>query len=326
MPIGKRINYWRRLVGAYLLPGRSQLTFWHGRPEVNLEAEPGRLGQCYMKFEGKADYPGPYDTAGIPQLDYHGSVGVQYNPIAVAQYGLGNYNLYSRNADPARKQKFLLAADWLVDNLEVTPAGSHVWNHHFDWEYRDLLRDPWYSALAQGQGMSLLVRAHAETGDQRYAAAAAEVFETFCVSVDNGGVVYADEADGTWFEETIVDPPTHILNGFMWAAWGVYDYSLHTGDDRAGKLWQDAVDTLLTNLELFDTGYWSLYEQSGKRMSMLASGFYHSLHIVQLRVMHLLTGETAFLERAERWRGYSGSLVKRWRAFAHKAIFKVLYY
>ncbi len=155
---------------------------------------------------------------------------------------------------------------------------------------------------------------------------AAKTFETFCVSVDDGGVVYSDEAGGTWFEETIVDPPTHILNGFMWAAWGVYDYSLHTGDDRAGKLWQDAVDTLLTNLELFDTGYWSLYEQSGKRMSMLASGFYHSLHIVQLRVMHLLTGETAFLERAERWAGYSGSLVKRWRAFAHKAIFKVLYY
>ncbi len=172
MPIGKRINYWRRLVGAYLLPGRSQLTFWHGRPEVNLEAEPGRLGQCYMKFEGKADYPGPYDTAGIPQLDYHGSVGVQYNPIAVAQYGLGNYNLYLRSADPTRKQKFLTAADWLVDNLEVTPAGTHVWNHHFDWEYRDLLLDPWYSALAQGQGMSLLVRAHAETGDQRYATTA----------------------------------------------------------------------------------------------------------------------------------------------------------
>ena len=112
----------------------------------------------------------------------------------------------------------------------------------------------------------------------------------------------------------------------MWAAWGVYDYSLHTGDDRAEKLWDAAVDTLIANLELFDTGYWSLYEQSGKRMRMLTSSFYHSLHIVQLRVMHILTGETEFLERAERWAGYSCSTVSKRRAFAHKAIFKLLYY
>ncbi len=155
---------------------------------------------------------------------------------------------------------------------------------------------------------------------------AAKTFETFCVSVDDGGVVYSDEAGGTWFEETIVDFPAHILNGFMWAAWGVYDYSLHTGDDRAGNLWQDPVDTLLINLELFDTRYWSLYEQSGKRMNMLTSGFYHSLHIIQLRVMYQLSGKAPFLERAERWGGYSDNAINRRRAQAHKAIFKILYY
>jgi hypothetical protein len=42
--------------------------------------------------------------------------------------------------------------------------------------------------------------------------------------------------------------------------------------------------------------------------------------------MHILTGETAFLERAERWAGYSGSTVNKRRAFALKAIFKLLYY
>ena len=31
---------------------------------------------------------------GIPLLNYHGIIGKQYNPIAIAQYGLGNLNFY----------------------------------------------------------------------------------------------------------------------------------------------------------------------------------------------------------------------------------------
>jgi hypothetical protein len=326
MSASSRLHYWNRLIGAYVLPGRSQLTFWHGIPELNPDSTAESLGAYYMLFAAKSDYPGPYDEAGIPQLDYHGKVGLQYNPIAITQYGLGNYNLYVRNGDEERKDKFLLTANWLVDNLESTPMGTQVWNHHFDWEYRDLLRAPWYSALAQGQGISLLVRAHAETSDQRFATAAKDAFQTFNLSVSDGGVTFTDESGGTWFEETLVDPPTHILNGFMWAAWGIHDYYLHTGDDQARQLWEEAVETMLANLDRFDTGYWSLYELSGKRMNMLTSGFYHSLHIIQLRVMYQLSGKAPFLERAEKWAGYSGKTINRRRALAHKAIFKILYY
>jgi hypothetical protein len=325
MSVKRRLNYWRRLVGAYLLPGRSQLTFWHGRPEVNLEVEAGSLGQYHQLFAGKADYPGPYDAAGIPRLDYHGKIGEQYNPIAIAQYGLGNYNLYVRTGDADRKEKFLRVASWLLETLETSPAGTRVWNHNFDWEYRDVLWSPWFSALSQGQGLSLLVRAHAESGDERYATAADQVFETFTRGLNDGGVTYVGDG-GTWFEEALIEPTTHILNGHMWAAWGVYDYYIHTKNEEAGKLWQAAVDTTLDNLERFDTGYWSLYDQSGRRMNMLASGFYHSLHIVQLRVMHRLTGESAFSDRADQWERYSGNTINRRRAFLHKAVFKLLYY
>ena len=46
-----------------------------------------------------------------------------------------------------------------------------------------------------------------------------------------GGVTYTDREGYKWFEEAIVEPPTHVLNGFIWATWGVYDYFLHTGDN-----------------------------------------------------------------------------------------------
>jgi hypothetical protein len=320
------LSYYRRIFSAYLLGGKSHLTFWHETPTENPNATPGELGEYYMLFAEKADYGGVHDASGIPQLDYHGDIGPQYNPIAIAQYGLGNYNLWRRTADPERRLKFFLIADWLVSHLECNSHGIAVWNHRFDWEYRDLLRAPWYSALAQGQGISVLVRAYKESGDSRYLDAARQAFASFQRPIAQGGVAFTDECGDLWFEEYIVNPPTHILNGFIWALWGVYDYLLSTRDASAQELFSRGVRTLLHNLERYDLGFWSLYEQSGTRLPMVASQFYHRLHIVQLRIMHRLTAEEAFARVADRWESYTTSRAKRTRALIYKAAFKLCYY
>jgi hypothetical protein len=351
-----RLNYYRRIISAYLLGGKSHLTFWHETPTENPNVVPGELGEYYMLFVEKADYQGAYayDSAGIPQLDYRGKIGLQYNPIAIAQYGLGNYNLFRRTRDPARRKKFFLAADWLCSHLENNAHGLPVWNHHFDWEYRETLKAPWYSALAQGQGISLLVRAHKESGDARYLHAAQSALESFHVPMAGGGVAFTDDGGDLWFEEYIVSPPTHILNGFIWASWGIYDYFLATGDSSARELFSRAVQTMLRNLDRYDLGFWSLYEQSGMPLPMVASPFYHRLHIVQLRVMHRLTGgmtggltgevargvsggpasgmtagvtgKDTFARVADRWENYTRSPANRARALWHKAAFKLRYY
>jgi hypothetical protein len=201
-----------------------------------------------------------------------------------------------------------------------------VWNHQFDWEYRDTLKAPWYSALAQGQGISVLVRAHKESGEGRYIEAAHAAFQSFERQIADGGVAFSDDSGDLWLEEYLVSPPTHILNGFIWALWGVHDYSLATNEGRARDLFFRGVRTLLHNLDRYDLGFWSLYEQSGTRLPMVASSFYHRLHIVQLRVMHRLSGEAKFAEVADRWEGYTRSGFKRTRALAYKAAFKLSYY
>lgn len=295
-------------------------------PQVNENASLEVLGEYYMPFLYKANYPGPFDEQGIPLLNYHGTIGLQYNPIAVAQYALGHYNLFKRTGDKKHFNVFLKQADWLVKNLEVNSNGLYVWNHHFDWEYRDTLKAPWYSALAQGQGISVLVRAHKETEKPAYLDAADKAFVSFQKGLDEGGVTFIDENGYVWFEEAIVHPPTHILNGFIWAAWGMHDYYLYTGDQEAGGLFAEAIRTLEDNLPRYDIGFWSLYEQSGTHMKMLASPFYHHLHIVQLQVMHKLTGKAVFAEYAQRWEAYRRDPIKRMLALAYKALFKLLYY
>lgn len=322
----KSLAYYQRIFGAYLLPGNSQLTFWHEEPAANPKARGDDLGPYYMTFAQKADYAGRYDAYGIPMLDYRGRIRLQYNPIAIAQYGLGNYNRYVDDGSPQRRQKFLNASNWLVSNLEQNSHAVWVWNHHFNWEYRDTLKAPWYSGLAQGQGVSLLVRAHRDTGDSTYLYAARRAFQSLLRSTSEGGVLYTDSRGDLWIEEYLVNPPTHILNGLIWALWGVHDYFLATAEADASDLFHKVVQTLVRNLEAYDAGFWSLYEQSGTRLKMLASPFYHRLHIVQLAVLHQLTGLNIFADYAERWKAYAASPVKRVVALGYKCAFKLCYY
>lgn len=326
MSFAKRLQYYRRVFGAYLLPGKSQLTFWHDEPRVNPNATGSSLGEYYMSFFQKADYAAVHDDAGIPMLDYHGEIGRQYNPIAIAQWGLGNHDLYCRTKSEERKRKLLAASDWLCANLQQNSHGVWVWNHHFDWEYRTPLKAPWYSGLAQGQGISLLARAHQQTGNPVYLETADRAFASFSKFTMEGGVTFKDDRGNLWFEEYIVSPPTHILNGFIWASWGIYDYFLATQNAVARNLFEAAVMTIRNNLERYDLGFWSLYEQSGTRLPMVASPFYHCLHIVQLRVMHMLTGENIFADYAYRWESYTHSFAKRTRALCYKGAFKLCYY
>ena len=279
-----------------------------------------------MTFAEKAAYSGHHDAGGIPMLNYHGDIGLQHNPIAVAQWGLGNYNLLRQTGGHEARRKFLLASEWLCQRLEQNSNGVSVWNHHFDWEYRQTLKAPWYSGLAQGQAISLLVRAHAETEDQKYLDCAAQSFRSFLQPIESGGVVFTDEQGNIWFEEYILPVPTHILNGFIWAAWGVYDYFLATGSAEAVNLFAEAIKTLQANLDRYDLGFWSRYELSGTVLPMIASPFYHRLHVTQLRVMHRITSEEVFARYASRWESYAQSPFKRTRALCYKGAFKLCYY
>ena len=220
----------------------------------------------------------------------------------------------------------LKQADFLCDGLENNASGIPVWNHDFDWEYREVLKAPWYSGLAQGQGISLLIRAHCVTKSERYLETANRAFLSFEKDISEGGVRYEDEDGQIWIEEYITSPPTHILNGFIWASWGLYDRFLLLGDKESRVLFDRAVTTLKSNLSSYDTGYWSLYEQSNTKLKMLASPFYHALHIVQMEIMARLTNENIFRDYADKWADYSRSALKRGRAYFNKAVFKLLYY
>ena len=328
--MSNRILYLLRIFQAYLGGGKSQLSFWHETPMLNEGAFVSGSNQFYMSFRAKAMYQGSFDAVGIPMLDYRGVIGRQYNPIAIAQYGLGCWNLAEQGErkDDYRK-KALLVADWLADHLEVNSGGVPVWMHHFDWEYYKTLKAPWYSGLAQGQGVALLVRAWRYSGDQKYLEAADRAFKSLVTPINEGGCLFVDGNGDWWIEEYITEPSTHILNGFIWALWGVFDYAAVEQSafaKEAAQLWSRGCSTVAKNLDRFDSGYWSLYDLSPTSIRNLASPFYHKLHLVQLDVMRRLTGHPEFERVLERWARYQQTPLCRRRALVGKAIFKLLYF
>lgn len=111
-----RLNYFRRIFKVYFNKKSSYLTFWHERPAVSENITPDKLGVYYMTFEDKADYAGPKDKNGVILFDYFFDIGRQYNPLAIAQYGLGHYNLYLKTGDKKHMEIAKTQADRLGSN------------------------------------------------------------------------------------------------------------------------------------------------------------------------------------------------------------------
>ena len=323
-----KINYYKRILAAYFFNKKSSnLRFWHTEPKVNISVKIENLCRYYLDYSKKTEYPGPFDASGVPMLNYFGTIGVQYNPDSIAQYALGVYEQSLKNNDPRLKNIFLSQADWYVKNIQPRRQGIGVFVYDFDFEYYKTLKKPWYTSLGQGHGISVLLRAYLLTNDPKYLATAKTAFASFNYSTDvDGGVRFTDTNGDIWLEEAIVKPATHILNGFMWALWGVYDYWLVTKEPAALTLFNQCVETIERNLSRYDTGFWSRYDLAPTKIPCLASRYYHALHIAQLKVMYLLTGKLVFKQYAEKWESYQSSKFKRRLALNLKIIFKLLYY
>ncbi|OGG38296.1 hypothetical protein A3I34_01370 [Candidatus Jorgensenbacteria bacterium RIFCSPLOWO2_02_FULL_45_12] len=321
-----KLRYWKRILRAYLTKTPSYLDFWHERPEEGNFSAYNLSGEYYMTFSDKADYAGPRDSHGVILFDYLGDIGVRYNPLAIAQYGIARLNSYVKTKNETHLKEARIHADWLVNNLFDNSKGIPVWKHNFSWRYKEVLKPGWYSALSQGAGISLLARLGVMSGDKEYVSAAKKAFVALDTDIENGGVKCVDSNGFVWLEEYIVSAPTHILNGFIWALWGVKDYWILTNEPRAGALFGECIETLKKHLHLYDAGFWSLYDLSKQSMLMVASPFYHRLHIVQMNIMEHLTGENIFGEYGVRFEKYGKNLWKRILAFSYKAVFKLLYF
>lgn len=274
-----------------------------------------RLRGYYIDFRpktiGAATWPPPWLRDG-------------YGYVKLAQLGLGHFETYVAEGD----EKALELARSVCRHLVRTqqPAGAPDeggWRHAFPFAHRVELSPPWLSAMAQGQAASLLLRVFVETGDDALAEAALLALRPFHRTVDRGGVT--STIDGQLFaEEYPTTPASHVLNGAVFATWGVRDVAATLGETDAAALHEQLKAGLAAIAPRFDTGSWSRYDLFPRPPRNVASSFYHRLHISQLEALHDLYGDEAFAALARRFDAYERRPLLRAAAFARKVAFRLV--
>lgn len=271
------------------------------------------VGTCYSK-EKIAGYYNDMtekvtkDDANILVPQYHVDTGEKiYFSIGIFQYALAAYDLYLQTKEERYKEKLLACADWAIKNQQADGAWST-----FTYENPE---HP-YSSMAQGEGISMLIRAYLITGDKRYMSAINKAKEFMLKPILDGGTTDY-QRDNVYLYEYTYAPL--VLNGWIFSLWGLYDYCKYTNDDNAKKVLTATLHSLKMKLPEYDMKYWSKYDD-GKR---ICSPFYHKLHIAQLKTMYDLFGDSIYKEFAEKWEGYQNSFWKRKRAFIVKVLQKI---
>jgi heparosan-N-sulfate-glucuronate 5-epimerase len=284
-----------------------------------------QLGRYYLVFEEEelnCSFAFHFDAEGIPAIPTHVDVEprrLHYYPITIGQYALAVFHTWLGSKRQDDRRRFLRLADWFVEHQ----AEDGCWYAHTDVPaYR--LRAPWPSAMAQGRGLSVLMRAWQCTSDASYIEGARRALAAFSVPVERGGIT--DKFDGRiTYEEYPAQPAPHVLNGMIFALFGVWDLVRAQPDNAHGAaIFERGAATVEDLLPLYDTGWWSLYdlyhlEAAGPRNPCTAH--YHDIHVKQLKIMHAITGREPFGAFARRWAAYENGMAGRLRAYAGKTAF-----
>jgi glycosyltransferase involved in cell wall biosynthesis len=243
---------------------------------------------------------GPLDETGVLYTLPTESFPASYQPTNIAQYALANWNAYLAKGNEKHKQTFLTQARWLVANETRITDDAGGWPIPFPYD-EFYARMPWLSALTQGVGISVLVRAYRLTGEDAFLQVARRAVRTFDLDILDGGVSAPVGENGIFFEEIAVYPAAHILNGFILSLFGLYDYVALTDDAHIAALIQHSLDSMHSMIDEFDLGYGSRYDLL---LGRPATRFYHALHITLLEALAQYSGCEHCSALAKRWAGY----------------------
>jgi hypothetical protein len=143
--------------------------------------------------------------------------------------------------------------------LATSRAGGIAWEYMFRF---DGGLPPWTSGLSQGTALQVLARAFSRFKETAYLTAAQQALGVFQTPPPVG--VGVKTPAGDLYAEYTYAPADKILNGFIQALVGLYDYASITKDPLALKLFEAGDAEARIEVPHYDTGAWSLYDQFGE--------------------------------------------------------------
>jgi len=245
-----------------------------------------------------------FDENGIPSIEYGKindiKIGIQRNPVTISQQTMTYYKQLQKKSTNQIKEKLLNCANWLVTN-SVSVKNYSLLYYNFPWPAYNLEK-PWVSAMAQGQAIQALINAHKILEDEKYLETAKLLLNSFHVETTDGGITYKDNSDRWWYEEyaSKKGKKSRVLNGMIFALFGIYDYYCYQKDPDAEFLFQQGIRALKNDLPRYDYGkgysYYDLLQNPARK--------YHKIHVEQLSQLYKITGEEIFKTYFERWKNF----------------------
>jgi hypothetical protein len=210
-------------------------------------------------------------------FQYYPGQGIQIQPLA--NFGMAN-GLYTHcRHDPSTCDRATLKQ--LLDELVAirSKRGSFTtWEY---WFYFSGGVPPWTSGMSSATAIQALARASQKSilNDKRYLKVAGSALGVFRAAPPLG--VRVRSGRGYHYLLYSFAPGMRVLNGFLQAITGLYDYSLIAHSKSARKLWQAGDRAARGELHRYDTGHWSRYNLGGAEASLgyhrLVTGFLDNL-------------------------------------------------
>jgi heparosan-N-sulfate-glucuronate 5-epimerase len=290
-------------------------------PQLRSPFEPGNpLSGYYNDLTVEVRASNPVD--GVERLRQL-VAGPRVNFTSVAQLGIGCWQL--AKSEPGWLKVASAAARWLAGQLDERGWLAYQWAMPHTYK----LEPPWVSAMTQGEAVSLFVRVapHHDSPEELFSAAARAVMPLL-----ESSPVVTQTAEGPVLQEYPTNPPAHVLNGWIFGLWGLYDLSATGQGDfipaelakRTSSSFDDGVSVLAAWLPRYDTWGWSRYDLFPHPIVHVASPFYHRLHIELLRATDELAPNRGFEQMAARWERSAADPVAQAAAVGRKAAFRVI--
>ena len=235
------------------------------------------------------------------------------NHVTVAQHALGAWQL--RDRSPRWLDVFRRGAEWLRAQLE--PDGGL--QYRFDMPHTYEISAPWTSSMAQGEAASVFVRAALLDDAGGFGEAARRAVRPL---LDPASPLVVATEEGPVLQEYPTTPASHVLNGWIFALWGLHDVG--ADDAAAAKAFSRGVETLARRVGLYEVGGgWSRYDLYPHRLKHVASPFYHRLHVSLLEATAKLSGDDRLGAVAHRWAAAEKRPATVGMAVARKVAFRV---
>lgn len=246
------------------------------------------------------EYNEPLETDSIELFSYRG--GTYYHPVFMINRCKHFIDAYSVSEDSVYLRRAIRYVRKLMALSELHNDGAYLpypFRFAVHGDSSLTFEPPWYSGMAQGAGLSVVMRIYDITEEEEFLDYGKILFATFAHprSSDTPWVSRIDSAGFYWIEEyPHNEKPGMTLNGFIAAVFGIYEFYCQTDDPRAKSI----LEMALTTIKQYMPEYRKHYQKSLYCLGHEApSRAYHFLHIAQMKQLYRITHDEYFQLMAE---------------------------